>query len=173
MICRRIRRSNSVTALYDAGGWFLVSMMFGVYLVGLVIDYFWNFLVLYLTLRWLPGLDKGDGSPVRSIRIRHKHIYCVIITILGLIIDWLYYELTWGFLVLGSLRVPPAFPRPGVNPSLELATTLLPMLVLMAVNYGISHSYLHLKSRQAVVLGMVMGFFTAPWLITVAVLYII
>ena len=164
------KQSKGVTTTYDGGGWFLIYILFGVYLIGLLIDYFWNFLVLYLTLRKLPN-NQSSISLAKTISTGRKHIYCVIVTILGLIIDWLYYELIWGVLVVGSLHVSPVFPMPGVNPPLEFATILIPMLVLMAVNYGISRAYLHLKSRQAVVLGVVMGFFTAPWLIVVAVLY--
>ncbi|MFC1862052.1 hypothetical protein ACFLX6_02035 [Chloroflexota bacterium] len=102
--------------LYDAGGWFLGFIFFGVALVGVVLDYFWNFLIFWVTLHW-----KHISIPTKK-----KHIYCVIITALGLLIDWLYYELTWGTLVLGSLRVPAAFPHPGVQPGLELSIILIP-----------------------------------------------
>lgn len=165
------KQSEGTTTIYDVGGWFIMAIYFGFCLAGLVLDYFWNYLVLYLTLRKLPRLDKNAVSPVKSISTKRKHIYCVIVTILGLIIDWLYYKLIWGVLVLGSLRIHPVFPMPRVNPPLEFATILMPMLVIMAVNYGISHSYLHITSKQAAVLGAVMGFFTAPWLVVVAVLY--
>ena len=152
-------RSKS-TILYDAGGWFLISAFFGVIFVGVALDYFWNFLVFYLTLRWKRI----------SIPIGKKHIYCVIITALGLLIDWLYYELTWGTLVLGSLTVPAAFSRPGLQPGLELSTILIPVVILGAVNFGVSRLYLQLSSRQSVVLGTMMGIFTAPWLIVAFVL---
>lgn len=168
-----MKKSKSMTTLYDAGGWFLVGILLGVYFVGVVADYFWNYLVLYVTLRKLPGNGDSQGaiSLARRITAARKHIYCGIITVLGLAIDWLYYELTWGFLVVGSLRVSPLFPRPGIRPALEFATILVPMAVLMVVNMALSRFYFHLTTRQAVLFGLAMGFFTAPWLIVIAVLY--
>jgi hypothetical protein len=154
-------RYRKPTVLYDAGGWFLISVFFGVALVGVVLDYFWNFLIFSVTLRW-----KRISIPTKK-----KHIYCVVITALGLLIDWLYYELTWGTLVLGNLRVPAAFPRANVHPSLELSTILIPMVILGAVNFCVSRLHLQLTSKQAVVLGAMMGIFTAPWLIVAFVLF--
>ena len=118
-------------------------------------DYFWNFLILFLSLRWLHF----------SVSTRRKFIYCLIITALGVLIDWLYYELTWGYLVLGSLRVAPLFPHPGLQPVLEFITILIPMAILGAINFATSRLYLRMSPRQAVVLGIIMGVFTAPWLI--------
>ena len=137
-----------------------MSIFFGALLVGLAFDYFWNFLILFLSLRWLHF----------SVNTRKKYIYCLIITALGLLIDWLYYELTWGYLVLGSLRVAPIFSMPGTHPVLEFATILIPMVILGVVNFAISHRYLHMNLRPATILGIIMGIFTAPWLIVVYVL---
>jgi hypothetical protein len=125
-----------------------------------VLDYLWNYLIFSVTLRWKRI----------SIYTKKKHIYCVIVTALGLLIDWLYYELTWGTLVLGNLRVPAAFPRVGVQPCLELSTILIPMVILGAVNVCISLLYLKISAKQATVLGAMMGIFTAPWLIVAFVL---
>ncbi|MFH1775340.1 MAG: hypothetical protein ABH839_01590 [Chloroflexota bacterium] len=155
-------RYQKSTVLYDAGGWFIIGAFFGVALVGVVLDYFWNYLIFYATLRWKRV----------SITTKKKHVYCVVVTALGLLIDWLYYELTWGFLVLGSLRVPPAFPRAGVQPCLEFITILIPMVILGAVNFCVSRLYLRVNSKQAAALGVMMGIFTAPWLIVVFVLYL-
>ena len=137
-----------------------MSIFFGVLLIGLALDYFWNYLVFSLSL-WRLHF---------SVSTRRKHIYCLIITGLGLFIDWLYYELTWGYLVLGSLRVTPIFSRPGVQPVLEFITILIPMAILGAVNFATSRLYLRMSSRQAIILGIIMGIFTAPWLIVVYVL---
>jgi len=38
--------------LYDAGGWFLISIFFGVAFIGVVLDYLWNYLMLSVILRW-------------------------------------------------------------------------------------------------------------------------
>jgi uncharacterized protein (DUF2062 family) len=146
--------------LYDVGGWFLVPMFVGGMFLGVVLDYFWNYLILSLALRWQKV----------SIARKRRFIYTVIITAIGLLIDWLYYELTWGFLVIGSLRVPPIFESPGLNPGLQVSTILIPMVLIGAANYLASRLYLHLESRRALVVGLAMAVFTAPWLILAFVL---
>jgi hypothetical protein len=148
------------TILYDAGGWFLIPIFFGGVFLGVVVDYFSNYLILSLALRW------QKISITRKIRF----VYIAIITAVGLLIDWLYYELTWGFLVIGSLRVPPVFERWATKPGLELGTLLIPMALLWAVNYLASRFYLNLDKKHASVVGAVMAIFTAPWLIVAFVL---
>ena len=148
------------TILYDAGGWFLISMFLGVTLVGVVIDYFWNFLVCSITLRW-----KHIVVPARK-----KFVYCIIVSALGLLIDWLYYELTWDTLLIGNLRVSAAFIPAGTRPFLELSTILIPAVIIGLINFGISKLYFRLTSKQALLLGTAMGIFTAPWLIVAFVL---
>ena len=83
-----------------------------------------------------------------------------------------YYAFTWGTLVIGSLRVPAIFERPGINPGLELSTILIPMALIGVVNYLASHFYLHLDKKHAFVVGLVMAIFTAPWLIVAFVLLV-
>jgi hypothetical protein len=150
------------TILYDAGFWFLIPMFVGGVFLGVVIDYFWNYLILYLALRWQKT----------SITIKRRFAYTAIITAVGLLIDWLYYAFTWGTLVIGSLRVPAIFERPGINPGLELSTILIPMALIGVVNYLASHFYLHLDKKHAFVVGLVMAIFTAPWLIVAFVLLV-
>jgi hypothetical protein len=146
--------------LYDAGGWFLIPMFVGGVFLGVVVDYFWNYLILYLALR---------GQKI-SITRKRRFAYTAIITAVGLLVDWLYYELTWGYLVIGSLRVPPVFERPGLNPGLELSTILIPMALLWVANYLASRFHLHLDAKHASLVGAVMAVFTAPWLIVAFVL---
>ena len=141
--------------LYDAGGWFLIPVFIGGMFVGVVIDYFWNYLILSLALRWQKI----------SIARKKRFIYTIVATAVGFFIDWLYYELTWGFLVIGSLRVPPIFENAGPNPGLQLSTIVIPMVLIGAVNYLASRFCLHLESRRALVVGLAMAVFTAPWLI--------
>jgi hypothetical protein len=160
-VINRQAKSPGTTTLYDAGGWFLVSILGGVYFLGLAFDYFWNYLILFLGLRWLKF----------SVSHRLKFLYCAIITALGLLIDRLYYELTWGRLVMGSLRVAPVFERAGLQPALEFATILIPMVVIAAVNFGTARLLLRMGLKQAAILGVTMGVLTAPWLITVFVLF--
>ena len=140
------------TILYDAGGWFLIAMFFGVAFFGVVLDYFWNYLILSLALLWQHI----------SITRKRKIVYIAIITALGLLIDWLYYEFTWGTLVIGGLRVPAAFSSPGIQPALELATILIPMALIGLVNFCASRFHLHLSVKNALVVGgMMMAVFTA------------
>jgi hypothetical protein len=148
------------TILYDAGGWFLTAMFFGVAFLGVVADYFWNYLILYLALRWQQI----------SIPRKRRFVYIAIITAVGLLIDWLYYEFTWGTLVIGSLRVPAIFEMWGTKPGLELSTILIPMALIGVVNYFASRFYLHLDKKHASVVGATMAVFTAPWLIVAYVL---
>ena len=148
------------TILYDAGGWFLIAMFFGVAFFGVVLDYFWNYLILSLALRWQRI----------SITRKRKIVYIAIITAFGLLIDWLYYEFTWGTLVIGSLRIPAAFQRPGIQPGLELSTILIPMALIGLVNYFASHFHLHLDRKNALMVGVIMAIITAPWLIVAFVL---
>lgn len=140
----------------------MVTILGGVGFLGLAFDYFWNYLILFLGLRWLRF----------SVSHRRKFIYCLIITAIGLLIDWLYYELTWGYLVLGGFRVAPVFERPGLQPALEFSTILIPLVLVAAVNFGTARLLLRMSLKQAAILGVTMGIFTAPWLITVFVLFI-
>lgn len=148
------------TILYDTGGWFLIPMFVGGVFLGVVVDYFWNYLILSLALRW---------QKISIIRKR-RFVYIAIITAVGLLIDWLYYELTWGFLVIGSLRIPPVFEMWGTQPGLELSTILIPMALLWVANYLASRFHLYLDKKHASVVGAVMAVFTAPWLIVAFVL---
>jgi hypothetical protein len=155
-VIRRRGKGSGTTTLYDVGVWYLLPILGGMMLVGLAADYFWNYLILFLGLRWLKF----------GVSHRLKFGFCAIITALGLLIDWLYYELTWGYLVLGGLRVAPLFQRPGSQTALEFATILIPMVIIAAVNFGTARLLLRMGLRQAAILGIIMGVLTAPWLIT-------
>ncbi|MCR4394283.1 MAG: hypothetical protein NUV31_07950 [Dehalococcoidales bacterium] len=152
--------TGRITPLYDAGGWFLIFLVFGIPLVGVIADYFWNYLILHFSLRW------QEFSAAKS----RKFIYCLIATAAGLIVDWLYYEITWGNLVLGSIRIPALFQHPGINKPLEFATILVPVAVLFLINFGLARGFFRgLTNRQTLVVGILMGIFTAPWIITAVV----
>ena len=154
--------SQKTLTLHDAGGWYLIPALLGIPVAGVVLDYFWNFLVLFLGLRWLHI----------SVSTKSKFIYCLIVTGSGLVIDILYYAIAWGVLELGSLRGHPDSPRWGTETVLEFSTILIPMALIMAINYMVSRLYLHIDSKQAVILGAIMGFFTAPWAIVVYVVFL-
>jgi len=46
------KKTQSVT-LYDAGGWYLLAYLGLAFILGILLDYAWNFLVLHLTLKQL------------------------------------------------------------------------------------------------------------------------
>jgi hypothetical protein len=153
--------SQKFTTLYDVGGWYVLFILWGIgFLAGIVIDYFWNFLVLYATLRWKQII----------IPLRKKFIYCIIVTAFGLLIDWLYYELTWGTLVIGNFHISAAFSPAGIQPLLEVSTILIPAFIIGVANFCVSKMYFRLTFKQALLLAIVMGIFTAPWLIVTFVL---
>ena len=146
--------------LYDLGGWPLVPMFIGLVFLGIVADYSWDYLILSSALRW---------QKISIVR-RTRFTYIAMMGTAGLLIDWLYYELTWGFLVAGNLGVPAIFERPRLNPGLELSTILIPMVLIGVANYLASRFHLHLDSKRASVVGLAMAVFTAPWLIVAFVL---
>jgi hypothetical protein len=79
------------TTLYDMGCGFTTAMLFSGVVSGVVAS------------RWQKiGITRKRGF-----------VYIAIITAAGLLIDSLYYALTWGTLVIGSLRIPAIFERPG------------------------------------------------------------
>ena len=152
----------SISSPYDAGDWFSTAIYYGGTVLGVVFNYFWNYLILYLALRWQKI----------SITRKRRFVYTAIITAAGLLIDALYYDFTWGTLVIGSLRIPAVFERPGLNPGLELSTILIPIALIGAVNYFASRFYLHLDKKQALVAGLAMAVFTAPWVMVAVVLLV-
>jgi hypothetical protein len=147
--------SKKSIVLYDAGGVIIAVLFFGIPF-GTVFDYLWNLLVLSIALPRLPGgkeiaIDKGK-----------RLAYCFFITVLGIIIDWAYFELTWDTDFGKS-----AIWSPAISQALQFVWLLLPMVMIFLVNAALSYSYLKLERRQAIVFGAVMGFFTAPWLLPI------
>ena len=146
--------SNKSIVLYDVGGLFFIVLFIGIP-VGSIIDYLWNLLVLSIALPLLPGnriqITRGE-----------RFAYCFFITLLGVVIDWAYFELTWNTSFGRS-----AVWIPAMSQALQFVWLLLPMTMIFLVNAALSYAYLKLERRQALVLGAVMGFFTAPWLLPV------
>jgi len=140
--------------LYDVGGMIIAVLFLGIPF-GIAFDYLWNLIVLSLALPRLPG-DKIE------ITKNKRFAYCFFVTILGFIIDWAYFELTWDTHFARS-----AVWAPAMSQGLQFAWLLLTMVMIFAVNAAISYSYLKLERRQAVIFGAIMGFFTAPWLLPV------
>ncbi len=148
-------KDRSIT-LYDAGGFFLILLFFGVPL-GTLFDFIWNLVVISVTLPRLP-----DAGEIRIHFWWHRLFYCLIITALGFVIDWAYFELTWDMNLSKSTEWLPAVPQ-----WLQFVWLLLPMALLFLVNAALSYSYFKLDKRQALIFGAVMAFFTAPWILPV------
>lgn len=147
-------RKKEVT-LYDAGGLILVWFFFGLP-VGVIFDYLWNLLVFSLALPRLSASNPG----VVAIGKGKRTLYIFFITILGIIIDWAYFELTWDVgLGRGQLWAP------AMSQPLQVALIIVPIVMLWLVNFALSYSYLKLERKQPVILGAIMAFFTAPWLL--------
>jgi len=138
--------------LYDVGG--AIILVFLGIPFGSVIDYLWNLLVLSVGLPLLPGAKIKIGKGRRLA-------YCFFITVLGLIIDWAYMELTWDTYFGGKSPVM----IPAMSQALQLVWLLLPVVMIWLVNAALSYSYLKLERKQAIIFGAIIGFFTAPWLL--------
>ncbi len=145
--------SKKTVTLYDAGGLILLLVVFGIPF-GSIFDYLWNLLVLSVTLKFLLSGSKiviGKGR---------RLVYCLFITMLGVVIDWAYFELTWDT-QFGKTGLW----LPAMSQVLQLAWILLPLAMLFLVNAALSYSFLRLERRQAVITGVSMAIFTAPWLL--------
>ncbi len=139
--------------LYDVGGVIIAVLFFGIPF-GTIFDYLWNLLVVSVALPRLPGDTKVEISKGRRLA------YCFFITLLGIVIDWAYFELTWDTDFGRS-----AIWIPAMSQVLQFVWLLLPMVMIWLVNAALSYSYLKLERRQAIIFGAIIGFFTAPWLL--------
>jgi len=149
-----MKETKNTTTLYDVGGVFIIVALLGIP-IGSILDYLWNLLVLSITL---PILSRNNNRI--HVSISRRLVYCFFITLLGLIIDWAYFELTWDTLFSKSAFWSPAMPQ-----ALQFVWLLLPIIMLSLVNFSLSYAYLKLDKRQSITLGIVMGIFTAPWLL--------
>jgi hypothetical protein len=144
--------SRKSIILYDVGGLIILVLFIGIP-AGIIFDYLWNLLVLSVVL---PRLLGNKMMITRGERLA----YCFFITLLGIIIDWAYFELTWDT-SFGRTTVW----IPAMSQTLQFVWLLLPMVMLFLVNAAISYSYLKLEKKQALIFAAFMGFFTAPWLL--------
>lgn len=154
MTDRKVKVQRKSVVLRDVGGAFLLLLFFGIP-IGSVLDFLWNLFVLSVALPLLPG------DPVKVDKWR-RIAFCFFITVLGLIIDLAYFELTWDA-VFGKTAVW----DPAMAQWLQFLWLLLPMSMIFLVNAAISYSFFKLDRRQAIVFGAIMGFFTAPWLLPI------
>src|SRR4030042_809175 len=147
-------KDRSIT-LYDAGGFFLIFLFFGIPL-GTLFDFIWNLVVISVTLPRLPG-----GTEI-GIGFWRRVVFCLLLTALGFVIAWAYFEITWDMNLSKSAEWLPAVPQ-----WLQFVWLLLPMSMLFLVNAALSYSFFGLEKRQALIFGAVMAVFTAPWLLPI------
>jgi hypothetical protein len=143
--------------------------------MGSILDFAWNYLVLHFTISRLKsykGTPSDDSSPDKYTSNRRQFICTIFITIIGFVIDFLYYNISWGEIlgVAPHILAHPIFPRMGANKALELISMLEPMAAIALTTFILSRLFFRLKTGQAVILGTVMGFLTAPWLIIAVIL---
>ena len=153
-----MRQLKKTITLYDAGGLIIVWMLFGLPL-GVIFDYFWNLLVFSLALPRLPGVASADPG-TEGIGKGKKTAFIVLVTLLGVLIDWAYVELIWDIGLTKTQLWSPAMAQP-----LQLVAILIPIVMLWAVDFALAYAYLRLEKKPAFILGGLMAVFTAPWLL--------
>jgi hypothetical protein len=160
-------------ALYDGGAWFVVWIFFGIpAFLGSIVDYFWNFFVLRFTLTRLgSGIEGKHGKYFTASDLtgtKLQMLYTLVITVFGLVIDFIYFDIGWGFNWdwVPNFNVPGLFHR-GSAVLPQVAWTLVPVFAIALVNFAASRLWLHLSSNDALIVAGAMGLFTAPWLILV------
>lgn len=155
------KHENSVT-LYDAGGWLLFYVLFGLP-VGTIIDYFWNYAMVTLALWWLRRRARitGNEPPAPASRKR-RFLYCLFITLIGLGADILYLYFARNYLdFYGRGDWPFDKQLYGV------LLLLVPLAIIWLGNFLISKRMFRLNRRQAVFLGGLVAVTTTPWLFLV------
>lgn len=143
---------KSIT-LYDAGGLFIIIALFGIP-IGSLVDYLWNLIVFSVALPRLPGGVKIKISKGKRLS------YCLFITLLGIVIDWAYFELTWDT-HFGRTGIW----IPAMSQALQFVWLLLPMVMIGLVNFALAYSFVKMGKQQSIILGVIMAIFTAPWLL--------
>jgi hypothetical protein len=150
-----MKEKGKSIVLYDAGGVILVLIFFGIPF-GSIFDYLWNLVVMSVALPLLPGTARPQIGKGRRLA------FCLFITLLGIIIDWAYFELTWDT-DFGKYAVW----APAMSQAFQFVWLLLPMAMIFLCNAALAYAYLKLERRQATIFGAVMGVFTAPWLLPI------
>jgi hypothetical protein len=140
--------------LYDVGGVFIIAAIIGLPL-GSIIDYLWNLAVLSNGLLFL-----GGPNPVK-VSGRRRLVCAFFMTLLGLIIDWAYFELAWDTDFGGRNTAW----IPAMSQGIQFVWLLLPMAMLALVNFALAYSFLKLDRKQSIIMGVVIGVLTAPWLL--------
>jgi hypothetical protein len=148
-----MNKTDNSIVLYDAGGLILLITIFGIPF-GSIIDYAWNLIIFSIALLFITPKNTVDLSKGR------RWLYCLFITILGIVIDWAYFELTWDT-HFGKTGIW----IPAMSQGLQFIWILMPLLMLWLSNFALSYLYLKLEHKPAIVLGLIIALFTAPWLL--------
>lgn len=141
------------TTLYDAGGLFIFIALFGIPF-GSIFDYLWNLLVFSVALWFI-----ARSNPIALSRKR-RALNILFVTLLGILIDWAYFELTWDtHFGKGGIWIP------AMSQWLQFVWLLMPMLMIGLVNFALAYSFLKMERNQSLIMGGAMAIFTAPWLL--------
>jgi hypothetical protein len=153
------KQNTGSTTLYDFSYAPLFYFIFAIggLILGLILDYLWNWLVLTVAL-WHPfsSADSSAEETAPSVTIGRRMLYALFITLIGLPINAVYAGVAWGWSW-----------DPVVNMPLQVPLMLMPIGLLWLANYLLSRYFLKLDNRQAVTVAVMMAFFTAPWLMLV------
>jgi hypothetical protein len=146
--------------LYDAGGLILVWLFFGLPL-GVIFDYIWNLIVIIVALPLLLRDDRMNPGAI-SVGKGKKAAYCFFITIMGIVIDLAYFEMTWD---MGLSKTQVWYPSMGQP--VQILLILVPITMLWLANFALSYSFLKMERKPAAIFAGIMAFFTAPWLLPI------
>lgn len=138
--------------LRDGGFGPALLLVFGVPF-GFILDFIWNWIALWIATSLVPDADDRFDQQAR--------LYSLIITIVGALIDWHYFRLTWR-MDLGA-GVMPFVPLHSL--SVQLILLLSPIVLLAAANFALCVLLLSLGTRKALIVAILMGILTAPWVL--------
>lgn len=163
----RNTKKNSIT-LYDIGPAILSS--FFLFLIMPVISFIWNAAWLTIILKLLKRLE--------VFKSRNKWVVFLFITIVGGIIDYFtYLAPVYAYIQTSYNNYFESLIRTNKVTYMDIASIyntfktnvilahmFAPILVLGLFYFLLSRFYLKLQVNEAIVVGVAMGFLTAPWI---------
>ena len=124
-----MKETKKTITLFDVGGLIIIVALFGLPL-GVMFDYVWNLVVFSAAAPLLPGERKV------SISTRRKLAYIFFVTLLGIIIDWAYLEMTWDIHIgKGGIWVP------AMSQGLQFAWLLLPAVMIGLGVFALAYAF--------------------------------
>jgi hypothetical protein len=163
------RLRQKTTTLYD-GGSGIVTLVFG-FPFGVILDWIWNWLVLYYTLHFYGKIS--TTQILGRFLTPSLRIYAFLITVLGFLIDWLYFKMIWII-----EYHPHIYWIPRLSLPLQLILILLPVILLFGANMGLSFIFLRTRrdgvsrpierhKKVSLIVSISMAVLTAPWILPV------